>query len=543
MSPSAPGQATDPVAGSTAAAAVSLDIRLSGVPDGAAQKLRDARAAIDARDVAGAQRSLQEAQSGADGHPEYLRLLGILRQMQERPREAVDALRSALEKVPGDALILTNLGTALRDAGEIDAAIASLRRACELAPGLAAGWYNLGRTLADVRRNDEAHEAFERAVHCDPTHTRARIQLGSMLRSFGRIDEAAAAYRQALSQGAIEAWAPLGHLKTMRLSAADTRELQDLFAQPGLEPARRSSIGFTLVKALEDQGHYAEAFAVLCMTNALKRRLVEWDASAASHQVERILEAFEKPAATAAASTSGNEVIFIVSMPRAGSTLTEQILASHPDVEGAGELPDLGDVLGDESKRRGQPFPEWTVDAKPGDWRRLGEEYLERSARWRRTRPRFTDKALSNWQLVGAAMAMLPGARFVDCRRDPVETCLSCYRQLFGKGQAFTYDLGELASFWRDYERAMRFWSTRYPAALRTQHHERLVAYPEAEIRALLAFCALPFDAACLRHYDTPRHVRTLSAAQVREPLRQDTARAWRYGDLLAPLRSALGTP
>ncbi len=137
-------------------------------------------------------------------------------------------------------------------------------------------------------------------------------------------------------------------------------------------------------------------------------------------------------------------------------------------------------------------------------------------------------------------MAMLPGARFVDCRRDPLETCLSCFRQLFARGQAWSYDMQELVAFWHDYDRAMRTWNSRHPAAIRSQSHENLIADPEREIRALLAFCGLPFDAACLAPHETSRAVRTISAAQVREPMRADTARAWRYGDLLLPMCLAL---
>jgi tetratricopeptide (TPR) repeat protein len=520
----------------------SLDLRLAGLTEATAQALRAARAALDRRDPETADRALVQTGGSAALHPEYLRLLGIVRHLQKRPREAIAALRQALELVPGDALILINLGSALRAAGERDAALASLRRACELAPDLAAAWYNLGRMLGALRRPAEAHEAFERALHCDPAHTQARLHYAGTLRTFGRIEEAVAEYRKILdSEGSIDAWSRLAGIKTLRLTATDCAELERLFAQPALAADDRVKAGFALVKALEDCGRYSEAFATMATTNALHRRRVEWDSAAWHARTQRMLQAFSKAPASASAATFGREVIFIVSVPRSGSTLTEQILASHPEVEGASELPDLGDVIEAESTRRGIAFPDWTAQATPADWRRLGEDYLERTARWRRERPRFTDKALDNWRYLGAAMAMLPGAHFIDCRRDPVETCLSCYRQLFASGQGFTYDIGDLAMFWRHYDQAMRFWSTRYPAAIRTQVYEKLVADPESEIRALLEFCQLPFDPACMRPHEATRAVRTLSAAQVRQPLRSDTARAWRYGDLLTPLRSALG--
>ena len=179
-------------------------------------------------------------------------------------------------------------------------------------------------------------------------------------------------------------------------------------------------------------------------------------------------------------------------------------------------------------------------EASAADWERLGRRYLERTAHWRARRPRSTDKMPNNWLVLGAIEAMLPGARIVDCRRDPLETCWSCYKQFFGRGVEFSYDLDDLGAFWRDYDRAMRFWHARRPASLRTQQYEALLADPETEIRALLDFCGLDFDPACLSFHEAGRDVRTASASQVRQPLKRDTARAASYGDLLAPLRAAL---
>jgi len=153
-----------------------------------------------------------------------------------------------------------------------------------------------------------------------------------------------------------------------------------------------------------------------------------------------------------------------------------------------------------------------------------------------------TDKLPENWLLAGAALAMLPGAKVIDCRRDAVETCWSCYKQLFAPGRVgFTYDFATLAAYWHDYDRLCRLWAERYPAQVRVQRYETSVAAPEAETRALLAFCGLDFDAACLRPHEAPRSVRSASAAQVRQPLRSDTARAHHYAELLAPLRELLG--
>jgi hypothetical protein len=189
-------------------------------------------------------------------------------------------------------------------------------------------------------------------------------------------------------------------------------------------------------------------------------------------------------------------------------------------------------------------FPVWAGRADAADWQRLGEDYLRRVAAARGELPLFTDKLPGNWLWLGAALQMLPGARVVDCRRDRLETAWSCYRRLFsGGGQDFSYDFGALAQFIRDYERSMHHWQRLWSARIRTQHHEALAADFEGQVRELLAFCGLPFDPACLAFHDNDRDVCTISASQVREPMRRDTARTGRYGALLDPLRMALGLP
>jgi len=209
-------------------------------------------------------------------------------------------------------------------------------------------------------------------------------------------------------------------------------------------------------------------------------------------------------------------------------------------VEGAGELSDLPLVLGEESRRRGQPFPQWVAAMQPADWERLGQRYLERTAHWRRQRPVFIDKLPNNWMYIGAIRAMLPAARIICCRRDPLETCFSCYRQHLANNE-YSRTFGDLASFWRDFDRSVRHWADLNPSRVCEHSYEDLLADPEGQIRRLLDFCDLPFEAACVTFHETEREIRSPSATQVREPLRQDTASAPRYGALLDPLREALG--
>ena len=233
-------------------------------------------------------------------------------------------------------------------------------------------------------------------------------------------------------------------------------------------------------------------------------------------------------------------MIFIVGLPRSGSTLFEQILAAHPQVEGASELQDLGMVIQQESVRRGVPYPQWIPQASAADWQRLGRDYLARTARWRATRPRFTDKLPDNWKHAGVLRAMLPGATVIETRRDPLETAWSCFKQQFYSQPHFANTLADIGACLRGCERALDAWRARDPARLRLHRYEDLLADPEAAVRRLLADCGLAYDPACLHFHAATRSVRTASAAQVRQPLRRDTARAAAYGDLLDPLRHAL---
>lgn len=504
--------------------------------------LVQAKEALRRNDGVTAERILIGALALAPRHAEILRLLGSAQAMQGRHAEAAASLREAIGLQPGDALAYNSLGNALGRLGDKSGAAQAFAQACTFAPELAPLWYNQAKALCEDLRNEEALPVLERAAQLAPEDLRTQFLHAHTLRVTGRFPQAAALYRRILARHpAAEAWLGLANLKNQRFDAADVLAMERI-AHGNLSVDDRNSILFALARAYEDVGRHEDAFRGYLEGNANVRRFHPWDAAQFAAHVDAILTAFPPPAS--APDASGAEVIFIVSLPRAGSSLTEQILASHPQVDGAGELPDLPAVLHEESRRRGKPFPAWTGEATPADWQRLGEHYLQRTARWRRERPRFTDKLPDNWQFAGAALAMLPQARIVICRRDPVETALACFRQLFaGGGQPFSYALEDIAGYSRDFDRAVTHWRARYPARTHVQDYEALVADAETQIRALLDFCGLPFDERCLRFHETERPVRTASAGQVREPLRSDTKRAAKYGRLLDPLRAALGLP
>ncbi|WP_166653790.1 tetratricopeptide repeat-containing sulfotransferase family protein [Tahibacter aquaticus] len=476
-------------------------------------------------------------------HPEALRLLGIVLHKSGQPGDAIDAYRRALQVAPDDALLWNNLGSAQRANGDGEAAAEAFRRAVELAPQLAAAWFNLGKMYKTQGRLELARPALERALEREPAHVPARVTLGETLRSLGEVDAAIAAYERALRDdpAAAGAWYGLADLKTYRFDAAQAQHLRGLLGAADVPAEPRIFLGFALAKALDDLGDYAQAYEALAEANRRKRATFsDWNPAALAQHYERIATAFAAAGPPPLDAQLGAEAILVVSLPRSGSTLTEQILAAHSQVDAAGELPDLAQVIDAESARRGQPFPHWVAEASAQDWDRLGRDYLQRAQRWRGSAARFTDKGLANWALVGAARRMLPAARIVNCRRDPVENCLSCFRQLFAQSHEYTYDLSDMAQQWRSYDRLSRQWSVLHPGYFLDSSYEALVREPEAQIRALLDFCGLPFEAACLEPHRVQRSVRTASAAQVRQPIGAAGARAVRYPLAEQVLRAAL---
>lgn len=472
-----------------------------------------------------------------------LGMAAIAAQMQGRHDRAIACFRKALEAQPRDAGLHAGLGISLFESGDIEGAVAMLRCVCELAPDGASGWYNLGKALKLQVHTEAAIDALRHALRLEPSNVPARLTLADALASIGEIDAAAAELRRILETHPADAhaWFALANLKVVPLSAEDADALRQNFERAAGSPEDRVLFGFALARALEDQGDYAASFEVLRRANRLQRRRMRWNATEHRAGVGAIESAFASKVPAPVDPEQGREVIFIASIPRSGSSLIEQILASHPEVEGANEITDLPRTLDAESMRRGRPWPEWAGQATAADWHRLGGEYLARTARWRAHKPRFTDKNLVTWKYIGAVLAMLPAARVVVVHRDPVEACLACYRQWFASGTQFAYDLDDMADYCIDFTRLTQFWLRRFPDRVCDLQYEALQADPETVIRRLLDFCGLAFVPACLEFHRTRRPVvSAASAAQVRQPLRRDTARAARYGRELDALRARL---
>ena len=516
--------------------------RMAGLGPEEVEGLHAAARAIRDRAPAHAERLLARVLDRHPTHAEALRLLAILQLHTRRGPLAIRTLQGALDHHPGDALLHCEIGNAHAAAGDHAAAIAAWSRGCELDPGQATTWFNLGRAYQLQGNSHAAIDALRQACALTPDLLPARILLGDALVHVGDFADASAQYRDAirLFPACGDAWRGLSNIKTAALSDDDARALLAQLQRRDIADSDRIAMGHALGKLEEDRARYPDAHAAFAAANALQRRLTPWSVQAFTGYLDQVLT-LTRALPAPLDPDLGREVVFIVGMPRSGSTLFEQILAAHPDVEGAGELPDLGNVIQRESRRRQMPFPAWIPHATAADWQRLGREYLDLTARWRAAKPRLVDKMPENWKLAGVLRAMLPGATVIETRRDPLETAWSCFKQQFYNQPHFGCDAGDIAAHLRGCERAMDQWRLLAPDRIHLHRYEDLLADPDAGIGALLADCGLPFDPACLAFHASNRSVRTASAAQVRQPLRGDTARTAHYGPLLDPFRQALG--
>ena len=484
-----------------------LDPRMAGLAPDAVAALQAAARAIRDNRPGEAEQLLAGLRKRMPMHAEVLRIGAILRLQQRRAPEAVAMLRDAIAAHPGDALLHSDLGSALVAVGDRDAAIAAWRDACALAPRQPMPWFNLGRNLQLAGDSEAALGALQRCGALAPEFLPAHVLAGDALLHLGRLDDSAQAYRAALRQHPAcgDAWRGLANIKSRPLSDEDCAALRAQLARGDVGEEDRIAMAYALGAGEEANGNHAAAFAALSEANARLRRRAPWNRAAFAGFIDAMLEATASLPAPRDPRL-GHEAIFIVGMPRSGSTLFEQILAAHPEVEGASELTELGEVIQAESRRRGKPFPRWIPDASADDWQRMGRDYLQRTARWRSARPRFTDKLPENWKLAGVLRAMLPGATVVETRRDPLETAWSCFRQPFYQLPHFSCDFADIAACLRGSERAMDAIRARDPGHIRLFRYEQLQSDPEAVVRALLDACGLGFDPACLAFHRAARN-------------------------------------
>ncbi|MFQ5764084.1 MAG: sulfotransferase [Rhodospirillales bacterium] len=510
----------------------------------------------DTGDMDGAAACYRRALAVTPAHAVTLTNLGNALQALGELDEAIASHRRALEISPDQPLVLSNLGNALQAQGHLAEAEASHRRALAIAPGNANVLGNLGRLLMKLERTDEAMEAFTRAAAIEPDSTSVLTNLAILKAERGERDEALALYRRvlALKPDDADAYHEILYIKKFKPGDPDLAAMEKLRGTPSLEAEKAMFLDFSIAKAYDDIGDYDRAFEHMASGNRLKRSVLGYDWAEQKALVDRIIGVFDD-AFLAGGEGSGLEEerpVFIVGMPRSGSTLIEQMLASHSRVFGAGEISRLLNVVvgaRDDAgpgiaalSGRNRQFPEGVADIDRTARRQRAETYLARLCRDAGDAARITDKTLKNYLLIGLIHLALPEARIIHCVRNPMDTCLSCYQRHFVDGQQFSYDLTSLGLHFREYARLMDHWRAVLPERLLDVRYEDLVAAPEEGIKALLDFCGLEWEEGCLAFHETERVVRTASAQQVREPIYRTAVQRWRhYEKHLGPLIEALG--
>ena len=476
--------------------------------------------------------------------------LGKALQSQGRFDDAEACYERALATKPDFAEAHNNLGYILQTRNKLDSAVACYERALAIKPDYVEAHNNLGNALGSQGKSDDAVACYERALAIKPDYADAHNNLGYTLLIQGKLDEAAACYERALAikPGFAEAHFNRADIKTFRPGDADLGALEDIVAGiDSLHAGNAIYLHFALAKALEDVGDYDRAFEHLLKGNALKRRQINYDERAFSRYLRRISKVFDSPVFDLFQGVGDPSPvpIFIVGMPRSGSTLLEQILSSHPQIHAGDERTDL-DTASDNVLNAGNksvPYLQCAPAINAGTLRQIGQDYLARLPKTPDGKVRITDKLPGNFINVGLIRLALPNARIIHAMRDPADTCVSCFSKLFRYGQEFSYEMTELGRRYRDYRELMDHWrSVLPPGTMLDVVYEDVVSDLEGQARRMIDYCGLPWDDRCLDFQKNKRVVRTASAAQVRQPLFRSSLQRWRrYESHISPLLRELG--
>jgi predicted Zn-dependent protease len=545
------------------------------------------------RELAAMSFAAQDVQAGDLAYARYTRLTkappelsdAIAALTDSRLQSAESLLLRRLNQAPNDVETLRLLADIAIRREDYAEAERRLMQCLELAPGFAAARYDLAylkftqhrnsealtlieRLLATdsrninylslkaqilrlVGRNDDAIALMDATVADQPDKEAAWLLYGHLLREIGQQPRAIEMYRRALKvrPESGRAYSSLANLKTFRFERADLEAMQELLAPRTLPGFDRTHLEFALGKGFEDEGQFEASFAHYARGAARHRATIDYDANATSTMVQRSIALFTEQFFVERSKWGSrrSDPIFIVGMPRSGSTLLEQIVASHSQVEGTRELPDIPGIARELILRpnpaASQAYPEPVAALDCAQIEALAARYLTQTQMHRPlAKPRFVDKMLSNFLHVGLIQLMFPAAAIIDVRRHPMGCCFSCYKQLFARGLNFTYDLTEVGRYYRDYTRLMEHFDTVLPLRVHRVNYEQLVADPQGEVRKLLDYCELPFEQECLHFYENRRIVQTISSEQVRRPIYSDSVDQWRnYEPWLGPLKDALG--
>jgi tetratricopeptide (TPR) repeat protein len=486
-------------------------------------------------------------------HPtdvEAMRLLAQIGMKREVLDDADFLLENVLQLAPDYNAARYDYVNVLLERHRYAGAIAEARKLLAVDPDNVLFRTAYGNACVGLGKLEEAVQTFRELLPIAARPADVHLSIAHALKTLGRQAEAIESYRAAAAArpGFGDAYWSLANLKTYRFPPEELAAMRAFESSPGSATVDRYHLCFALGKALEDQGDYAESFACYARGNSLKKLESRFSIESLERgvQAQRSLCTREFFAARAGQGCDRADPIFIVGLPRAGSTLLEQILASHSQVEGTMELVEIPSLVHHLNGREqiGQPgrYPAILAQLDAAALRRCGEKYLADTQAYRHGKPYFIDKMPNNFRHLGLIHLMLPNARIIDARREAMACCFSNFKQLFASGQEFTYSLEDIARYYRAYVQLMAHWDAVLPGRVLRVQHEELVTDFEPQVRRILEFCGLPFEAACLEFYKTERSIRTASSEQVRQPISKEGLDQWRnFEPWLGPLRHGLG--
>ncbi|MCJ7557762.1 MAG: sulfotransferase [Gammaproteobacteria bacterium] len=486
------------------------------------------------------------------GYPRAAYALAHLASRVGAHEEAAEILQFGLQHYPADIHLRVALVNSYEEAGRYQDAIEQAEAATGLDPESFAIWQVRGRVYGHCGAYEESLASYDRALQCknlgEKDSSNLALLRGHVLKILGRQEESVEAYRKSTesTHGAGAGWWGLADMKTFRFSKADTSAMQAFVNNTSFPVAQRSQAAFALGKAKEDEKCYNKAFEWYALANTL-RPDIEFSGPDFHRTMDRLIEAFtpELLAHQTTTPVNGPTPIFVVGLPRSGSTLIEQILASHSQIEGTMELVNLPNVLRRitiDGGKRNLDYPDSLLAFSSEELAAYGQSYMDSTAVYRTGKPFFIDKLPPNFDKVGLLHMILPHAIIIDARRHPMDCGFSSFKQHFAGGHHFSYKLQNIGAYYNGYLKIMDHWNAVLPGKVACIQYETTVRETEATVRRLLAHCGVPFEDACLRFFDNTRPVRTASSEQVRQPIYQEGVAHWKHFETyLTPLAQALG--
>ncbi len=483
-------------------------------------------------------------------HPnevDAMRLLASIANKLEQRDDAIILLERAVELKPKFAGAWADLAETYTESEKFGEALDAVQRVIKLQPNMPFGHMIRGSILGKKDDHEGAINAFKEALEIEPEHIGSNMGLGNTLKTIGRYDEAVKSYKKCIEAQPLfsEAYWSLANLKTYSFDDDEIKNMEKHVQSQDLTPASKAFFHIAIANAKEKQMKYGEAWYHFHTGNELRRTSEIYDSVTTQVTHDALIETFDEEFvnSTKGSGCQSDAPIFILGLPRSGSTLIEQILASHSQVEGTRELPDIS-LLGrrlTKSKPPGIKYPDAVKHMTDEEKTEYGESYLETSKRYRTDKPRFIDKMPNNFAHIGFIKTILPNAKIINAKRHPLDSCVSSFKQLFYKGQSWSYDLFEIGEYYLEYERMMDHWHSLYPGEIYDIQYENIVNNQEDESRALIEYCGLDWEDSCLKFYENKRSVNTASSEQVRQPIYKGAMYAWKnYESEIGALKDIL---